>query len=265
MSLLRPLGAIVWRELLRTLRQRGRLLSALVRPLIWLLVIGTGLEAVADAPGGYRHFLVPGLLGMTLLFGAMLASLSLVYDKESGVMRMLLVAPVPHAWLIASRITSAALAALLQALLLIAVLLVLGFITGQVRLGLLAAGLAGTALACAAIGMLVAVWVRTLDNFAVVMNLMIFPIFFVSGALYPLAGLVPALRVAASLNPFSYGVDFLKHALPGTGVVPDFALATDAAVLGGFTCAATTVAALRFASGPVLEALAARMAAPHQR
>src|SRR5690606_6625886 len=125
----RPLWAIVRRELIRTLRQRGRLVSALVRPLIWLLVIGGGFGALPARTGsaGYQHFLVPGLIGMALLFGALLASLSLVYDKESGVMRMLLIAPIPRGSIVVARTVSAAAAAILQALALTAVLLVIGY------------------------------------------------------------------------------------------------------------------------------------------
>ena len=91
----RPIVAVLEREVLKLLRQRGRLLSSMVRPVLWLLVIGAGFEAVQGTSGmpDYQTFLVPGVLGMTLLFGAMLAALSTVYDKESGVMRMLVIAP----------------------------------------------------------------------------------------------------------------------------------------------------------------------------
>src|SRR4030095_3667179 len=97
----RPMIAVLEREVLKLLRQRGRLLSSMVRPILWLLVIGAGFAALpGDAGGpGYQTFLVPGVLGMTLLFGAMLAALSTVYDKESGVMRMLIIAPIEHHWI----------------------------------------------------------------------------------------------------------------------------------------------------------------------
>ena len=98
-------------------RQRTRLVSAMVRPLIWLFVIGAGFGAVLQQAGGvsYQQFLVPGVLGMTMLFGAMLAALTMVYDKESGVMRMLIMAPFPHYWIVVAKMLAAALAAILQA------------------------------------------------------------------------------------------------------------------------------------------------------
>ena len=90
--LMRALGAVIAREVLKLLRQRGRLLATMVRPLLWLLVIGAGFAGAESTHGGanYQTFLVPGVLGMTLLFGGMLAALSTAYDKESGVMRMLI-------------------------------------------------------------------------------------------------------------------------------------------------------------------------------
>src|SRR3989449_10397415 len=124
----RPIYAVLERELLRMFRQRTRLVAAMVRPLIWLLVIGGGFAAfIGEARGvDYKSFLVPGVLGMTMLFGAMLAALTTVYDKESGVMRMMVVAPLPHAWIVLAKMVSAALAAIVQALLLIVLLVLLG-------------------------------------------------------------------------------------------------------------------------------------------
>jgi ABC-2 type transport system permease protein len=223
----------------------------MVRPLIWLFVIGAGFGAVLQQAGGvsYQQFLVPGVLGMTMLFGAMLAALTMVYDKESGVMRMLIMAPFPHYWIVVAKMLAAALAALLQALLLLILLAALGYLDTQMRFGLLVVALLATSAACAGIGMLVAAFTRTLDNFAAIMNFVIFPVFFLSGALYPIDNLPAALKIAAMLNPFTYAVDLLKHAVLGvlpSGLGADFAASTDLAVLAGFTTAALLVASWRF-------------------
>ncbi len=126
----RPIYAVLEREVLRMLRQKTRLVSAMVRPLIWLFVIGGGFGTVIGEARGipYQSFLVAGVIGMTMLFGAMLAALTTVYDKESGVMRMMIIAPLPHFWIVIAKVLSAALAAILQALLLIVLLAVLGYI-----------------------------------------------------------------------------------------------------------------------------------------
>lgn len=266
----RALGAIIGRELTRMWRQRGRLLSAMVRPLIWLLVIGSGFGAMLQRFGAtdYQQFLIPGLLCMVLLFGAMLASLSLVYDKESGVMRMLVIAPFAHYWIILARTISAAIAGLVQVLLLIVILFVTGFLTWPFDLGLFILGLCITALLCASFGMLIAVFSKSLDNFAVIMNFVIFPVFFLSGALYPLEHLPLWLKVITLANPFSYGVDLLKHALldagGATALGAEFSVTLDLLVQAGCIAAATAVACARFSQAPVMESLARILSAPRR-
>lgn len=246
----RPVYAVLEREVLRMFRQRTRLLSAMVRPLIWLFVIGAGFGAVLGEAGGigYQAYLVPGVLGMTLLFGAMLAALTMVYDKESGVMRMLIIAPFPHYWIVIAKMLSSALAAMVQALLLLALLAVLGYLGPETRFGLLALGLILTAAACAGIGMLVAAFTRTLDNFAAIMNFVIFPVFFLSGSLYPVGQLPAVLKAAALANPYTWGVDLLKHATlpPGAAMGADLPVATSVALLCGFTLVALAIASWRF-------------------
>jgi ABC-2 type transport system permease protein len=141
----RPILAVLEREVLKLLRQRGRLISSLVRPLLWLLVIGAGFQAVQGS-ADYQAFLVPGVLGMTLLFGGILAALSTVYDKESGVMRMLVIAPLEHYWVVVAKALGAMVSALIQAAMLLVVLALLGYLSSQLSVGLLLAGLLGTAL-----------------------------------------------------------------------------------------------------------------------
>lgn len=264
----RPMLAVLEREVQKLFRQRGRLLAAMVRPLLWLLVIGAGFGAIQGRLGdsSYQAFLVPGVLGMTLLFGGVLAALSTVYDKESGVMRMLVIAPIEHYWIVLAKTLGAAIAALVQALMLLVLLALLGYLSPQVSIPLLTAGLFGTALVCASLGMLVAAWSRTLDNFATMMNLVIFPVFFLSGSLYPVQQLPDALRIVASLNPYTYGVDLLKHAAvagPAVAVGADFDVGLDLAVILGFSVAALAVAAARFSRDAANEPLVHRLAQKH--
>jgi ABC-2 type transport system permease protein len=254
MSMVRPILAVLYREVLKLARQRTRLLASMVRPMIWLLVIGSGFGAVLGGAAGlsYQQFLAPGVLGMTMLFGAMLSALTMVYDKESGVMRMLVIAPFPHYWIVIVKTLSAVVAALLQAAMLLVLLALLGYLRfTSIDLTLLVAGMVLVPFACAGIGMLAAAFTKTLDNFAAVMNFVIFPVFFLSGSLYPITQLPPWLKVVAMLNPYTYGVDLLKHALLG-GIegrfAPEFAVGLDIAVLAGFTLAAVTVACVRFSS-----------------
>ena len=213
--ILRAIKAVLEREITRMIRQKARLIAAMVRPLIWLLVIGSGIGSMVDTVQGqsYITYLIPGVLGMTVLFGAMLAALTTVYDKESGVMRMMIVAPLPHYWIIIAKTLSASVASILQALILLTILVLLGFIKVDLSLFLVTISIILVSFACAGIGMLTASFSKSLDNFASVMNFIIFPIFFISGALYPVQELPFPLRIIAQVNPYTYAVDLLKHAL----------------------------------------------------
>lgn len=258
--MVRPVYAVLEREVVRMFRQRTRLISAMVRPLIWLFVIGAGFGTVLARASGldYQQFLAPGVLGMTALFGAMLAALTMVYDKESGVMRMLIVAPFQHYWIIIAKTLSAALAGIVQAVLLTVILAVLGFVSAKTSFALLAAGILMASLSCAGIGILVAAFTRTLDNFAAIMNFVIFPVFFLSGALYPIDNLPAALKIAAMVNPFTYAVDLLKHAMLAplmSGPTSELSVATDLAATAGFTVLAVVVASWRFSREQAYEPL----------
>jgi len=178
-------------------------------------------------------------------------------------MRMLVIAPLAHHWIALAKTLGATLAALVQALMLLVLLALLGYVSSQVSLWLLAVGLLGTAFACASLGMLVAAWSRTLENYATMMNLVIFPVFFLSGSLYPVQQLPAVLRLIATLNPYTYGVDLLKHAGlagPAVAAVPDFEVGLDLVVLIGFSAAALTVAGVRFSRDAATEPLVHRLA-----
>jgi ABC-2 type transport system permease protein len=168
------------------------------------------------------------------------------------------IAPIAHFWIVLAKALGATLAAVLHALLLLIVLAVLGFVSSQVSVPILATGILATGLVCASIGMLIAAWARSIDNFATLMNFVIFPVFFLSGSLYPVRELPPALQIVAALNPYTYGVDLLKHsevAGAAAGFRTDFSLGLDLAVLLGFSAVALAVASLRFSHHAVHEPL----------
>jgi ABC-2 type transport system permease protein len=222
----RALAGIVRREMLRTLGQTGRLAAALVRPLIWLAVFAAGFRSVLglsitppyETYVLYEVYVVPGLAAMMLLFYGMQTSLSMVYDREMGSMRTLLVAPLPRWYLLGARL----LANVLVALPLVYVFLLVARFFG-VRPPLLGYAAALPALVLAglmlgALGLLVSSVVRQLENFAGVMNFVIFPMFFASTALYPLWRLEdssPVLALVAQSNPFTYAVELIRFALYG--------------------------------------------------
>jgi ABC-2 type transport system permease protein len=207
--------AVVVRELLRFVRQRGRLLSTFARPLLWLVVIGSGFERVVPTEGtvSYKQFLLPGIYGMVILFSAMLSALATVHDREFGPIRMLLVAPLPRSVLVFAKTFSSTLLAVLQALLLAPLIWILGLHPSPTALLELAGALVLCASAISGLGMLIASRMRSIENFAGVMNFLMFPMFFLSSALYPASSLPGFLQPFVRANPLTYGVDLIRHAL----------------------------------------------------
>lgn len=229
------LRAIIHREALRFLGQRGRLIAALVRPLVWLFVFAAGFRAalgLSITPPyqtyiTYEIYIVPGLVGMILLFSGMQSSLSLVYDREMGSMRLLLTAPLPRWWLLFCRLLAGSLIAVLQAYAFLAISALYGIRFPW--LGYLAAApaMAASALMLGALGLLLSSFIRQLENFAGVMNFVIFPMFFLSSALYPLwkmAEASPRLRDLCALNPFTHAVELIRFALYAKGNLTSLAV-----------------------------------------
>lgn len=220
------LVAIIQREGQRFVSQRGRFLAALVRPLVWLVVFAAGFRAalgLSIMPPyqtyiTYEVYIVPGLCAMVQLFSGMQSSLSLVYDREMGSMRLLLTSPMPRWWLLFSKLLASTLISIAQvyAFLAIAALTGIAFPTWGYLLVLPALILNGLMLG--ALGLLLSSTIRQLENFAGVMNFVIFPMFFLSTALYPLWKMAEAstlLRDICAFNPFSHGVELIRFALYG--------------------------------------------------
>ncbi|MDP9348474.1 MAG: ABC transporter permease [Gemmatimonadota bacterium] len=244
--------AVVEREFKRFLRQRGRLLSTFARPLLWLAVIGSGFAALVPEQEGlsYHQYLLPGIFGMVLLFSSMLSALSTVHDREFGPVRMMLVAPLPRGSIVAAKVLSSTLLAVAQGVLLLPLLPLLGLRPGPAALAAFLGALLLTAVALSSLGMLLASRIRSLENFAGVMNLVIFPMFFLSGALYPVFLLPGYLKPLVYLNPLTYGVDLLKHPLLSpaalSGFRGEFSPALDVSVLLGFSVLALAAATFLF-------------------
>jgi len=256
MSAARAAGAIMARELARFVHQRERFFAALVRPLVWLFVFAAGFRAalgMSIIPPyrtyiPYETYIAPGLCGMILLFSAMQSSLSLVNDRESGTMRLMLTAPWPRWFLLGAKLVAGALVGLLQ----VAAFLAIGWAYGihLPPLGYLAAlpAVILSGLMLGALGLLLSARVRQLENFAGVMNFVIFPMFFLSSALYPIWKMQessPALAWICRLNPFTHAVELIRFALylqlnlVSLGVVTVSALVFFLAALWGYEPART--------------------------
>jgi len=221
---LTSLRAIVLREALRFVHQRERFIAALVRPLVWLLVFAAGFRAalgLSIIPPyqtyiTYETYIVPGLCGMILLFNGMQSSLSLVYDREMGSMKLLLTSPLPRWWLLFCKLVGSTAISVLQVYAFLAIAAGFGITMpgwGYVTV-LPALVIAGVMLG--ALGLLLSSLIRQLENFAGVMNFVIFPMFFLSSALYPLWKMAESSRLLhniCALNPFTYAVELVRFAL----------------------------------------------------
>jgi ABC-2 type transport system permease protein len=224
---LRALRAITARELTKFVQQRGRLLSALVRPLIWLAVFAAGFYnvfGVSTIPPyktyvTYQIYIVPGLLGMILLFHAMQSSLSMVYDREMGVMRLLLTAPLPRWLLLACKLAAGTALSVITCYAFLAVCIAFDVTFDWTAWFCVLPALIICGLMLGALWLFLSVYIRQVENFAGAMNFVMFPMFFFSSALYPLWRLQEggsALLYYVSLaNPFTYAVELIRFALYG--------------------------------------------------
>ncbi|MEQ1621601.1 MAG: ABC transporter permease [Methylococcales bacterium] len=222
----RAMWGIIGRELWRFVTQRERFISALVRPLIWLFVFAAGFRAalgLAITPPYetyilYEVYITPGLLGMIQLFNGMQSSLSMVYDREMGSMRILLVSPLPRWFLLLSKLLAGTGVSIVQAYVFLAIARSYDIeAPWQGYLWVLPA-LVLSGLMLGALGLLLSSFIKQLENFAGVMNFVIFPMFFMSTALYPLWKLQESselLTHLAQYNPFSQAVELIRFALYG--------------------------------------------------
>lgn len=223
---LRALNGIMGRELYRFVQQRERFISALVRPLVWLFIFAAGFRStlgVAIIPPYetyilYEVYITPGLLGMIQLFNGMQSSLSMVYDREMGSMKTLLVSPLPRGYLLICKLLAGVLVSVLQAYVFLAIARAYGIEAPPMGYLTVLPALVLTGLMLGSLGLLLSSFIKQLENFAGVMNFVIFPMFFLSTALYPLWKIQESselLYTLARYNPFSAGVELIRFALYG--------------------------------------------------
>ncbi len=229
---------ILWlREVKKYLRSRTQIVASLGSPIMYLGVLGFGLGPVFQkaGQGNYLQFMAPGVIGMTVLFTSMFSGIALLWDRQFGFLKETLVAPVPRLWIMAGRTLGGATVATIQGLLIFVVSLVAGFRPESLAaLPVALVVLVMTAVVFAALGTAIGSTLKDMQGFQLVMNFMVMPIFFLSGALYPLANLPKALAVLTRVDPLTYGVDGVRGALINDsyfGVTWDMAALACVAVL----------------------------------
>ena len=231
---LRVVYVIVMRELIKFLREKGRLVSTMARPLIWLFFVGMGMSRLVpqDVTGtDYMRFLFPGIIGMTILFSAIFSSISIIWDKEFGFLKEILVAPVSRFSIVLGKAISGTLLSTIQALIIMLISPLIGIYpsTGEIVSSFFMIILLSFSIST--LGIVIASFYENLESFSMIMNFIVMPMFFLSGAMYPVQKLPLILRYASSLNPLTYGIDGLKHVLLSEGINLDFPFYIDIGVL----------------------------------
>lgn len=212
---LRAMTTIWLRDLLRFVRDRSRLASSLGQPLLFLLLFGGGFSAaISDLGAGelnYTQFLFPGILAMTVLFTAVFSAVSVVWDREFGFLKEVMVAPVSRYGVAAGKVAGGATVALLQGLIILALAPILGISFSLVQVVLITGILLLLAIMMTSFGLLLAARQQTMEGFHMVMNFVLLPMFFLSGAFFPLQGVPLWMTLLASVDPVTYGVDPLRQ------------------------------------------------------
>src|SRR6266436_9694100 len=224
---IQALRAVTTREIVKFLQQRGRLLSALVRPLMWLAVFAAGFYnvfGVSIIPPyktyiTYQVYIVPGLLGIILLFHGMQSSLSMVYDREMGVMRLLLTAPLPRWVLLACKLAAGTALSVITCYVFLAICILFGVTFDWLGWLTVLPALILSGLMLGSLWLFLSVHIKQVENFAGAMNFVMFPMFFFSSALYPLWNLREGgseyLYWISMANPFTHAVEMIRYALYG--------------------------------------------------
>ena len=238
---------ILWlREVRKYRRSRVQIIASLGQPLLYLLVLGFGLGPVFQKAGGgsYLQFMAPGIIGMAVLFTSVFSGIALLFDRQFGFLKETLVAPVPRIRIMIGRTLGGATVAILQGLLILVVCLIVGFRpVSFATLPLALVFMAMIAIVFAALGTAIGSGLQDMQGFQLIMNFLVLPIFFLSGALFPLNNLPKALAFVTSLDPLSYGVDGLRVVMIGAG---HFGTIVDAIVLGVLAIALLCLGAWRF-------------------
>jgi ABC-2 type transport system permease protein len=223
---------ILWlRELKRYSRSRAQVIASLGQPLLYLLALGFGLGPIFQkaGQGSYLQFVAPGVIGMSVLFSSIFSGIGLLWDRQFGFLKETLVAPVPRLHIMIGRTLGGATVSIIQGLLVIVICVLAGFRPQQVSsLPTAVFFMALISIVFAALGTTIGSRLQNMQGFQLIMNFLVMPIFFLSGALYPLNNLPAGLVIATRIDPLTYGIDGLRGAFIGTS---HFSASTDAIIL----------------------------------
>lgn len=244
---LAAIGALTKRELLRFVRDKSQIAGAIGRPAIWMVLFGSGLRGAFSSNLGngmdYRQFSYAGAIAMTILFGGMFQGVTVVWDREFGLLRAVLVAPISRGAIVLGKTFAGAAVTTAQAIVAAAFAPLVGVSFGLGEALMLLFAMSLLSLAVTALGITVGSRMKTFEGFGVISNFVVLPLYFLSGGVFPPDGMPTWMRALVMANPVTYGVDLMRAAI-GHPHVFDWML--DAAVLGGFAAAMCGAAFVAF-------------------
>ena len=240
------------REIKRFLKSKSRILGTGGQPLIWLAIVGVGFgSAIGVLAGGvsYITFMAPGIIGMTLLFSSIFAGINVIFDKQFGFMKEILVAPVSRVGIVLGKIAGSATVSLIAAGTVLVIVVAVGIIpvSSLTIAGVIEAVIfmVMTSAIFVSVGLIIASSINNMEGFQVIINFFILPLFFLSGALFPLTNAPLWMKVVSNLDPLRYGVDGMRGALIGVQT-SSYPILIDFVVVLGVAIALVAVADFAF-------------------
>lgn len=226
----------IWlREMKRFLRSKSRIFGNLSFPIVWLGLLGVGLNsafAIPNMQGNYLNFMAPGIIGMTLLFTSIFSGISIIYDRQFGFLKEILVAPVSRISIVLGKILSTATIAVFNGLIILIFSLILGAIPlKNISIGNIGASIlfmALTSVCFVSLGLAIASKLNSMEGFQMIASFLVMPMFFLSGAFFPIENVPGWMKILAHLDPLMYGVDGLRASILGFS---QYAIWTDLAIL----------------------------------
>ncbi len=213
MSELRKIYGLWLREVIRYWREKSRIISSLIMPLLWLLIFGSGMRSMAlSGTQSYQTYIFPGIIGMTLLFTSVWSGISIIWDREFGFFKEIMVAPVSRTSIVIGKALGSGTSALIQGTILLPLSFLVGIHLSPLSVLILIPTMILISIGLVCIGLLIASVITSMEGFNFIMSLVIMPMFFISGALFPLTSAPNWLKGFSYVNPLTYGVDVLRWA-----------------------------------------------------
>jgi ABC-2 type transport system permease protein len=240
---------MIWlRDLIRYVRQRSRLYGSIVRPILWLFILGSGLRPSFGAIQGfnYTQFIFPGIIAMALIFTGIQSAISIIWDREFGFLKEILVAPVPRTAIALGKALAGSTLSVIQGTLMLIFAPLVKVPIAWYHVLLLIPAMFLISFALVGIGIIVACRMTSFEGFGTIMNFLIMPMFFLSGAMFPVSGLPSWLKVIVYINPLTYGVDLLRKIVLG---ISSFSAVFDCGILLIFSIVVVFLAVLFFNRG----------------